>query len=157
MAYQSISVYNSPPLFQTLVAQGSVTPQFAFKLAETGSELFLGGTNPELYNGSLTYLPVTNQVSLELIGASLILSNCLRPAEGYWQITLDSFLLGENPIQLSDNRAVVDTGTTLIIGNKSEVEALYAQIPGSQPVDPKYDLEGFFTSSSCCHSPSPSH
>ena len=64
MAYQSISDYNSPPLFQTLVAQGRVAPQFAFKLAETGSELYLGGTNPELYNGSFTYVPVTNQVSL---------------------------------------------------------------------------------------------
>ena len=71
MAYQSLSYFNSSPLFQTLVAQGRVTqPQFAFKLAETGSELYLGGTNPELYNGSFTYLTVTNQVSLELIGAN---------------------------------------------------------------------------------------
>ena len=65
MAYQSLSVYNSPPFFQTLVAQGSVTqPQFAFKSAETGAELYLGGTNPELYKGDFTYVPVTNQVSL---------------------------------------------------------------------------------------------
>ena len=69
MAYQSASAFNSPPLFQTLVAQGSVTqPQFAFKLAETGAELYLGGTNPELYKGCFTYVPVTEQVSLELTG-----------------------------------------------------------------------------------------
>lgn len=71
LGYQSISDYNSPPLFQTLVAQGSVThPQFAFKLADTGAELYLGGTDSSLYKGYFTYVPVTTQVSLELIGAN---------------------------------------------------------------------------------------
>lgn len=66
MAYQSISDYNSPPLFQTLVAQCQVTqPRFAFKLAESGAELYLGGTNPELYKGFFTYVPVTDEVSLK--------------------------------------------------------------------------------------------
>lgn len=66
MAYQSISDYNSPPLFQTLVAQCQVTqPRFAFELAESGAELYLGGTNPELYKGFFTYVPVTDEVSLK--------------------------------------------------------------------------------------------
>ena len=65
MAYQPISVYNLPLLFQTLVAQRSVNdPRFAFKLAETGLELYLGGTKPRLYKGSSTHLPATSQVSL---------------------------------------------------------------------------------------------
>jgi cathepsin D len=69
MAYQSISVFNTTPVFQTLVAQGQVTePQFAFRLAETGRELFLGGTNPAFYKGDFTYVPVTNRVSLEFNG-----------------------------------------------------------------------------------------
>jgi cathepsin D len=64
MAYQSLSSFNSSPLFQTLVAQGQVAkPEFAFKLAENGSELYLGGTNPELYEGDFTYVPVIDQVS----------------------------------------------------------------------------------------------
>lgn len=64
MGYQSISQYNSPPFFQTLVAQKKTTqPVFAFKLSQTGSELFLGGVNTNLYTGVFSYAPVTTQVS----------------------------------------------------------------------------------------------
>ncbi|KAI9440395.1 acid protease [Lactarius indigo] len=126
MGYQSISVYDSPPLFQTLVAQGNVThPQFAFKLANTGAELYLGGTNPKLYKGSFTYVPVTKQ--------------------GYWQTILTDVTVNECPVLLSDINVIIDTGTTLIIGNKKDVEAIYAKIPGYRP-GPESDLdEGFFT------------
>jgi hypothetical protein len=83
LGYEEISVYNSTPLFQTLVAQGCVThPQFAFKLASTGSELYLGGTNPELYEGFFTYIPVTTQVSLDLPTEFCLTSCDLRRAIG---------------------------------------------------------------------------
>ncbi|KAI9464474.1 acid protease [Lactarius psammicola] len=128
LGYQSISAYDSPPLFQTLVAQGRVTlPQFAFKLADTGAELYLGGTNPSLYNGSFTYVPVTTR--------------------GYWQTTLTSVTIDESPDYLSSQRSVIiDTGTTLIIGDENDVKEIYTHIPGSRLADPKYELgEGFFT------------
>lgn len=64
MAYQSISAFNSPPVFQTMLAQKqTTTPVFSFKLAKTGSELRLGGVDMSLYTGSFTYVPVTTQVS----------------------------------------------------------------------------------------------
>ena len=65
MGYQSISQYNSPPFFQSLVAQSRTTsPVFAFKFAATGSsELYLGGVNTNLYTGSFSYASVTTQVS----------------------------------------------------------------------------------------------
>ncbi|KAH9066521.1 acid protease [Lactarius vividus] len=127
LGYQSISAYNSPPLFQTLVAQGRVTlPQFAFKLSNTGAELYLGGTNSNLYNGSFTYVPVTKQ--------------------GYWQTTLDGVSINDDPDFLLNQRSVIiDTGTTLIIGNKSDVEAIYAKIPGYQPGPVSGLDEGYFT------------
>ncbi len=63
MAYQSISVYNSPPVFETLVAQGQATqPLFAFKFAKTGSELSLGGVDSSLFTGNFVYAPVTTKV-----------------------------------------------------------------------------------------------
>lgn len=63
MGYQGISVYNSPPVFASFVAQGQTTqPVFAFKLAQKGSELYLGGVNSKLYTGSFTYVPVSVQV-----------------------------------------------------------------------------------------------
>ncbi|KAN0137030.1 Aspartic peptidase domain containing protein [Lactarius tabidus] len=123
MAYQSISHYNASPLFQTLFTQGQLThPQFGIKLAESGAECHLGGPNPDLYEGDFTYLEVINQ--------------------SYWQVAMDTVMVGDTAVQLSDNRAIMDTGTTLIVGNKSDVEALYALIPGAKPYDPE---EGLFT------------
>ncbi|KAF8261656.1 aspartic peptidase domain-containing protein [Lactarius quietus] len=147
MAYQSVSFFNAPPFFQTLVTQGEVAkPEFAFKLAENGSELYLGGTNSELYEGDFTYVPVNDQVSIELIG-----DNCLKfwlPAKAFWNITLDSLFVGEKHIVPPRNAssAIIDTGTTLIIGDENDVKEIYAHIPGSEPARPKDDLgEGFFT------------
>ncbi|KAH9175891.1 acid protease [Lactarius sanguifluus] len=127
LGYQSISAYNSPPLFQTLVAQGRVTlPQFAFKLSNTGAELFLGGTNSNLYNGSFTYVPVTKQ--------------------GYWQTILTGIFINDCPdFLLNQTSVIIDTGTTLIIGNENDVKAIYAKIPGSQPGPDSGLEEGFFT------------
>jgi cathepsin D len=63
MGFQSISVYNAPPLFQSLIAEGVVTSQvFGFKLATSGSELFLGGTNSALYTGDFTWVSLTIEV-----------------------------------------------------------------------------------------------
>lgn len=63
MAYQSISVYNQPPVFQNLLTQKQVTtPTFSFKLSSSGAELTLGGSDSTLYTGSFTYAPVTTQV-----------------------------------------------------------------------------------------------
>jgi Eukaryotic aspartyl protease len=63
MAFQSISNYNASPLFQTLISEGAVTaPVFGFKLATSGSELVLGGTNSALYTGDFTWVPLTHNV-----------------------------------------------------------------------------------------------
>jgi hypothetical protein len=67
MAYQSISVYRSPPVFQSLVALKQVSsPVFSFKLSTSGAELFLDGTDSSWYTGSFTYVPVTTQVTLSI-------------------------------------------------------------------------------------------
>jgi cathepsin D len=63
MGFQSISQFNATPLFQTLISEGVVTsPVFGFKLATSGSELFIGGTNSALYTGDFIYLPLTVKV-----------------------------------------------------------------------------------------------
>jgi len=63
LAFQSISKFNAPPVFQTLISKGVVTsPVFGIKLASSGSELFLGGTNSKLYTGGFTWVPLTMQV-----------------------------------------------------------------------------------------------
>jgi cathepsin D len=60
MAWESVSEYGANSVFQTLVSQGAVPePVFAFKLASSGSELYVGGVNSALYRGPFTYVPVT--------------------------------------------------------------------------------------------------
>jgi cathepsin D len=59
MGFAEISSYNANPVFLTLSQQGQTdSSTFAFKLAESGAELFLGGVNKNLYTGGFTYSPV---------------------------------------------------------------------------------------------------
>ena len=68
MGFQSISVYGAPPPIQTLISQRALTfPMFGFKLASSGSELYLGGVNSKLYKGEFTWVPITKAVRQILI------------------------------------------------------------------------------------------
>ena len=65
MGYESISSYGASPVVQTLVLQGQISsPMFSFYFAESGSELYIGGTNQSRYTGAFTYMPVTIQVGM---------------------------------------------------------------------------------------------
>lgn len=115
MGFQSVSVYNAAPLFQSLIAQGGVDQQvFSFYLAKQGSELYIGGTNPSHYSGNFTYVPVTT--------------------EGYWQVGFDGVWVNGTQVKQSAS-AIVDTGTTLILGETDGINALFAKIPGSRQVE----------------------
>jgi hypothetical protein len=160
LAYPSISAFNATPFFQRLVEEGQVAePLFSVKLSDKGGELCLGCTNKKLYKGEFTIVPVTNQVSLELPGATLILTDRLRPAKSFWQTELGGVFVGRHRIdQLNGAACIIDTGSNVIYGDENSLNAIYAQIPGSQLADPKYDLgEGFYTSLSCCRSTPPGH
>lgn len=124
MGYQSISVFNAPPVFQTLVAQGQVaSPVFSFKLSSSGSELLLGGTNTDLYTGGFTYIPVKTK--------------------GYWQIPIQTLSLGNTAV-LRNVQSIIDTGTTLIIAPTSQVRQFYSRIPGSKDASRTVGA-GFYT------------
>ncbi|TFK76153.1 acid protease [Pluteus cervinus] len=124
MGFQSISVYNSNPVFQSLIAQGKTTsPEFSFKLSSSGSELFVGGVDSSLAKGSTTYVPVTQQ--------------------GYWQVNLDSLTVNNKKVA-SSLSAIIDTGTTLIIGDSASVKAFYAAIPGSKDASQTIG-QGYYT------------
>jgi cathepsin D len=89
MGFQSISDYNASPVFQTLVTEGQTTSGvFAFKLAESGSELTIGGLNSALYSGTPTYTPVTQQ--------------------GYWQIQFSALKVGSSTV-VGSTAAIVDS------------------------------------------------
>lgn len=112
MGFKSISDYNADPFFQTLVANDAVSDAvFGFKLSSSGAELYLGGTNSDLASGDFTYVPVTQ--------------------EGYWQVDMDGFSVGGSQA-VSSTSAIIDTGTTLIVGDSQSVASAYESISGAQ-------------------------
>uniref|UniRef100_A0A4W6D6J0 Peptidase A1 domain-containing protein n=1 Tax=Lates calcarifer TaxID=8187 RepID=A0A4W6D6J0_LATCA len=120
MAYPSISVANVVPVFDTAMA-AKLLPEniFSFYIsrdpkATVGGELILGGTDPQYYTGDVHYVNVTRKA--------------------YWQIKMDGVEVG-NQLTLckAGCQAIVDTGTSLIVGPREEVRALQKAI-GALPL-----------------------
>ncbi|KAF9226050.1 Asp-domain-containing protein, partial [Gyrodon lividus] len=111
MAFQVMSQYSQSPFFQTLVSEGQTDePVFAFCFAGPRPELYIGGTNPDMYTGDFTWVVVIFQ--------------------GYWQLNIDS-VVGNGRNVLTNCAGIIDTGTIPIYGPPSDVAALYAVIGGA--------------------------
>ncbi|XP_056258131.1 napsin-A [Seriola aureovittata] len=120
MAYPSISVAGVVPVFDTAMA-AKLLPQNVFSFyisrdpaATVGGELTLGGTDPQYYTGDLHYVNVTRKA--------------------YWQIEMNGVAVG-NQLTLckAGCQAIVDTGTSLIVGPREEIRALQKAI-GALPL-----------------------
>merc|ERR1712087_83757 len=101
-----ISVNSIPPFFQTAVATGAIKkPEFSFYLAEdaSGSELTLGGSDPDKYTGEFTYTPGT--------------------VPGYWQFAMESLTIGGKSFA-TNIKAIADTGTSLLTAPTSVISEL---------------------------------
>ncbi|GAA5927782.1 hypothetical protein JCM10213_000891 [Rhodosporidiobolus nylandii] len=119
MGYQSLSQLRSPPVFQTLVAQGKVSaPQFSFKLAKSGSELYLGGMNSALYvAGTTQWTPVVSQA--------------------YWSVEGGVNVNGA-AVSTPSMPLIVDSGTTIIVAPPKWASAFWAAVPGAQTYGSSY-------------------
>ncbi|EJT97992.1 acid protease, partial [Dacryopinax primogenitus] len=112
LAWPQLSDFPATPFIFNLYDQGTLSSNsFSFKLAESGSSLFIGGADSSLYTGSFSYTPVTEQ--------------------GFWQVTADALLIGDTVIA-NDQDSVVDSGTTLVIVDPITAGLLYSNIPGAQ-------------------------
>ncbi|KAI9059506.1 acid protease [Trametes sanguinea] len=118
----ALSSMKKDPFFVTAVKQNAVQEGvFAFKLGQSGSELYIGGTNSRLYTGSIEYHDVTTD-------------------KGYWQIGGASALLNGRTFA-SNLETIIDSGTTLMAAEPSVVDQFYSSIRGSG-----YDEEsGYYT------------
>ncbi|KAG9340357.1 hypothetical protein JZ751_021470 [Albula glossodonta] len=120
MAYPSISVAKVTPVFDTAMAQ-KLLPQNIFSFfinrdqkAAVGGELMLGGTDKQYYDGELHYMNVTRKA--------------------YWQIGMDQVSVGNQLTLCKEGcQAIVDTGTSLIVGPSQEIRALQKAI-GALPL-----------------------
>uniref|UniRef100_A0A8C5UMT0 Cathepsin D n=1 Tax=Microcebus murinus TaxID=30608 RepID=A0A8C5UMT0_MICMU len=120
MAFPRISVNNVLPVFDNLMQQKLVDKNiFSFYLnrdpnAKPGGELMLGGVDEKYYKGSLTYLNVTR--------------------EAYWQIHMDQVDVASGLTLCKEGcEAIVDTGTSLVVGPVAEVRELQKAI-GAVPL-----------------------
>lgn len=108
------------PVLHTLVEQKKVPePVFAFWLnrnpeSEIGGEITLGGIDSRRYSGDINWSPVTQQA--------------------YWQFAMSSVNGNGAAIACPKGcQAIADTGTSLIAGPKSQVEAIQRFI-GAEPL-----------------------
>ncbi|KAL7869469.1 hypothetical protein AOLI_G00134570 [Acnodon oligacanthus] len=108
LAYPRLAASNAQPVFDNMVQQGLVQDYFSVYLSsnsQTGSEVIFGGYNPNHYTGSLVWIPLS--------------------AETYWQITMDSVTINGQVVACNGGcQAIVDTGTSLIVGPNSDIANL---------------------------------
>jgi cathepsin D len=65
MGFKEISPFKAAPFFETLVDQHRLEePVFGFYLADSNSELIIGGRDSSRYSGNLTYVNVKRQVRI---------------------------------------------------------------------------------------------
>ena len=119
MAWPSIAVDGTPPVFNNMLAQNVLTAaeaMFGFWLNRTentsgasvnGGELTLGGFDSSHYQGELQWVPLTN--------------------ETYWEFALDELSVGDVSYQ-KGGRAICDTGTSLLAGPKKIMDAINAAL-----------------------------
>ena len=115
--------HSQPTFFQNAFSQGAVPEnQFAFKLASSGSSLYLGGTDTSLYSGSVEFHPVKDT--------------------GFWQASGAKVSVGGKAV-ISNIDTIIDSGTTIMYGPPSSVRTLYASIPGSKLYDSQNGMYSF--------------
>ncbi|KIP04061.1 hypothetical protein PHLGIDRAFT_76564 [Phlebiopsis gigantea 11061_1 CR5-6] len=116
LAWPAISNLNADPFFTNLIAEDVVDAGvFGFKLASSGSALFLGGTDTDAYSGSIEYHDIDTST-------------------GFWQATGASSVVGSKKPNTGID-TIIDSGTTIIYGPPSAVKTFYASISGSAVYD----------------------
>uniref|UniRef100_F1RIE5 Peptidase A1 domain-containing protein n=1 Tax=Sus scrofa TaxID=9823 RepID=F1RIE5_PIG len=113
LAYPSLAMPGTTAVFDNLKKQGQISePVFAFYLStdkEEGSVVMFGGVDKKYYKGDLKWVPLSQP--------------------HYWQITLDRITWRGEVIGCpSGCQAIMDTGTTLLLGPSKEVAKIHSFI-----------------------------
>lgn len=109
LAFPVLSVNKVPTPIENLIANGVIaTPQFAFYLGDAdgaNGELVIGGYDEAHFNGTLQWIPLSS--------------------ETYWKIDIDDVKLGgKSYIPSGKHSAIIDSGTSLLTGPKSDVDKI---------------------------------
>lgn len=126
LAYDTISVNKVvPPIYNALKNGLLDEPRFAFYLGNDGEEnggvATFGGTDVNLYEGKITYLPVRRKA--------------------YWEVKFNSLTLGDESAELENTGAVLDTGTSLMTFPSQLAEILNAEIGAKKSWSGQYTID----------------
>lgn len=109
MAWPRISVDGITPVMQSLFNDGSLDEAvFGFYLQSNDNvkgELFIGGVDQSKVSGSFRYVPVESDT--------------------YWQVSMPSMTMNGKSVTVVTD-AIVDSGTSLIVGPKKDVANIAA-------------------------------
>jgi hypothetical protein len=122
LGFDSISVGGAETVFHNAIDQGKVEkPMFAFYLGDNADgELTFGGYDDDKFEGDeLTWVPLSDAT--------------------YWRIDMDAVKIGEFSIGESD--AIVDSGTSLIIGPKMDILAIALEIGAKPTMTGQYTID----------------
>ncbi|KAK9515430.1 hypothetical protein VZT92_026079 [Zoarces viviparus] len=116
LAFQSIASDDVVPVFDNMVKQGLVSqPLFSVYLSsnsEQGSEVVFGGIDSSHYTGQITWVPLTSDT--------------------YWQIQMDSVTINGEVVACSGGcQAIIDTGTSLVVGPTKDINNMNAWVGAS--------------------------
>eukprot|EP01118_Nematostelium_gracile_P002622 TRINITY_DN1285_c0_g1_i1.p1 TRINITY_DN1285_c0_g1~~TRINITY_DN1285_c0_g1_i1.p1 ORF type:complete len:360 (-),score=41.41 TRINITY_DN1285_c0_g1_i1:530-1609(-) len=122
MAYPDLAVGNVPPVLDNIFTETG-NKVFGFYLDSTSgdrnSKLAIGGTDTSLYNGPIFYAPIV-PIQGELL---------------YYTVHVTSFKIGQSSVpscsQNSPCMAIVDSGTSAIVGPQAQIDAIVASLPTS--------------------------
>jgi hypothetical protein len=122
LGFDTISVDHLPTPMDNFIASGALdAPLFSFYLSNSDAvegELLFGGINPARYTGPMNYVPISEKT--------------------YWQIKVDGFSVGGASIS-SSTQAIVDSGTSLLVGPAADVAAFMKKIGATKiPLLPEY-------------------
>ncbi|KAH7885825.1 acid protease [Phlebopus sp. FC_14] len=140
LAWQPLSSSQAMPFWQALAAGGSWdSPLMAFQLTRFNNDTHAGSLEP---GGSLTM----GYVNQSLYTGTIDYQNIPGGQPTFWLQEITSITVQGHSVSVpsgSASYAAIDTGTTLVAGPSSTIEAIYAQIPGSQAGTG--DMEGFYS------------
>lgn len=138
LGFETLSTSGVTPLWQSLLSNSSYNftfPGFTFALTrfinasaptsevEPGGLFTLGTLNASLFTGDINFVAVPENL------------------ESYWLVPMDAINVNGTAIDMSGeatSNVAIDTGTTLLGGPPTQVQALYAQIPGSAAISGSY-------------------
>lgn len=112
LGFDSISIGKKPTVFSNAISQSVVEkPMFAFYLGNHHEgELTFGGYDKNHFEGDLHWVPLSHAT--------------------YWQIATSSIKMGS--YSNTNNQAIVDSGTSLMVGPKAEVEKIAKLVGASK-------------------------